>query len=80
MLTYTALDPNGRTHTRNSKRAFSHAVLATCTNYDADDSYYVIGWASTLPLAEKLYRATLTAKHPRTKKLTYNNVTLVNAS
>jgi hypothetical protein len=80
--TFTATDPNGQTHTRNSKRPFTHVVFATYANNDwsADGSYYAIGWAGSLELAEKLYRTTLATKHPRSKKLTFDNVTLVNAS
>jgi hypothetical protein len=85
MNTYTAIDPNGVVHTRNSKRVFTHVVFAipTCE----PTGYLAVGWAGSLALGEKLLHTTRNARYPRpgTKgrliydgRLTYTDACLVN--
>jgi hypothetical protein len=75
MTTFTATDPNGTTHTRNSKKAFTHAVLAIET-YEPR-GYLVIGFASSLLLAEKLMRSAENLAHKGVPA--YSDVCLVSA-
>jgi hypothetical protein len=79
MKTFEITTPNGNPiRIRSAKRVYTHAVLATAQRPGAT-SYIVVGWASSLALAEKLLRSTQRSCHPRTRALNYNNVTLVNA-
>lgn len=43
MTTFTATLPDGRTETKNSKRALTHAVLAKAPE---SDSWFVARWSS----------------------------------
>lgn len=59
-MKYTATAPNGETITRNSKRVYTHAVLANfTTNGVNEDRWGYMGFSGSKALAEKVLESSI---------------------